>query len=124
MIQSIVEKLAFFKSQVAREVWSEVPRVDPSELRRWRTMDAATILTALAGHSKRGTTTFDPVKDPLTIRWHANFHGCDFELLLISPKFLVTRVEKGGGGAVDQALHLLRADFKTATRLLRKRNLY
>ena len=123
MIQLVVEKPAFFKSQVAGEVWSEVPRVDPSELSRWRTMDAAAILTALAGHSKRCTTTFDPVKDPLTIRWHANVHGCDFELLLISPKFLDTRVEKSGGGVVDLTLRLLRADFKTAARLLRKRNL-
>lgn len=99
-----------------------MPRVDTEELRRWRGLDAATVLSSLALHAKPDPT-FVPIKAERTSRWHANAAGRDFELLLTGPKFFDTRAEKGGGGAVDMAMHLFRLDFKAATELLRRAKL-
>lgn len=99
-----------------------MPRVDSGELGRWRSLDAAVALAALADHAKRDPT-FEPIKDRTTTRWHANVAGRDFELLLTGSKFFDARAEVGGGGAIDLAMHVLRADFKTATGTLRKKGL-
>lgn len=99
-----------------------MPRVDAEELKRWRDLDASLTLSSLAFHAK-ADPTFVPIKAERTSRWHANAAGRDFELLLTGPKFFDTRAEKGGGGAVDMAMHLFRLDFKTATELLRKAKL-
>lgn len=45
--------------------------------------------------------------------------GRDFELLLRGPKFFDTRLQRGGGGAVDLVMHVRHVDFKGATNLLR-----
>lgn len=99
-----------------------MPRVDLGEIGRWRSLDAAVALAALADHAKCDPT-FEPIKDRTSTRWHANVAGRDFELLLTGPKFFDTRAETGGGGAIDLAMHLLRADFKTAAGALRKKGL-
>lgn len=99
-----------------------MPRVDSGDIGRWRSLDAAVALIALADHAKRDPT-FEPIKDRAATRWHANVHGRDFELLLTGPKFFDTRAETGGGGAIDLAMHLLRTDFKTATGALRRKGL-
>ena len=99
-----------------------MPRIDSGEIVRWRNLDAAVALLALANHAKRDPT-FVPIKDRTTTRWHANVAGRDFELLLTGPKYFDTRAETGGGGAIDLAMHVLRADFKTATGALRKKGL-
>lgn len=85
-------------------------------------MDAVVALIALADHAKRDPT-FEPIMNRSTTRWHANVEGRDFELLLTGPKFFDSRAERGGGGAVDLAMHLFRTDFKAATGLLRNRRL-
>lgn len=95
-----------------------MPRVSESELERWRRMDAAGVLVALAAHAKRDPT-FEPIKDRTTTRWHASVQGRDFELLLTEATFFDTRSNSGGGGAIDLAIHLLRADFRSATSALR-----
>jgi hypothetical protein len=92
------------------------------ELGRWRTIDATIVLAALADHAKRDPT-FEPIKNRSTTRWHASVEGRDFELLLTGSKFFDTRADKGGGGAIDLAMHLFRADFKAATNVLRNRRL-
>lgn len=97
-------------------------RIDAGELGRWRNLDASVALLALADRAKRDPT-FEPVKDIRTTRWHACTLGCDFELLLTGPKFFDTRAEVGEGGAIDLAMHLLDADFKTATDALRRAKL-
>ncbi len=99
-----------------------MPSVDSGELGRWRSLDAAVALAALADHVKRDPT-FEPIKDRRTTRWHANVAGRDFELLLTGTKFFDTRAEVGGGDAIDLAMHLLRADFKAATGALRQKGL-
>lgn len=93
-------------------------RVDDGDLARWRRADAAEVLQAIAEYAKVDST-FVPVKDRRTTRWHAAVRGRHFELLLTGPKFFDTRAEKGGGGAVDLAVHLLGTDFRTAAAVLR-----
>jgi len=99
-----------------------VPRVNSEELGRWRTIDASVTLAKFADHAKRDHT-FEPIKDQTTVRWHATVNGREFELLLTGHKFFDTRAKKGGGGAVDLAMHLLQVDFKAATGMLRVKNL-
>jgi hypothetical protein len=82
-------------------------------------MDSSIPLRALADHAKPDPT-FDPIKDPGTTRWHARVGVREYELLLTGPKFFDTRAGKGGGGAVDLAMHLLRLDFKSAVATLRR----
>lgn len=55
-----------------------------------------------------------------TARYHVNADGKDFELLLRGPKFFDTRLQRGGGGAVDLVMHVRDVDFRGATDLLRR----
>ncbi|MGQ7936302.1 hypothetical protein [Paraburkholderia sp. D1E] len=91
--------------------------VDKSLLAHWRELSAVDVLTALSDHAKRDIT-YVAVKSPLSSRWHARLGAREFELLLTGPKFWDTRERKGGGGAVDLAMHLARVDFSGAVRLL------
>lgn len=75
----------------------------------------------LADHSKLDST-FVPINNSSTTRWHASVQGCDFELLLTGPKFFDIRFKKDGGGAIYLEMYLFRADFKTATGILRMRS--
>ena len=52
------------------------------------------------------------------MRWHASFAGRDFAVVLTGPMFLDDNENKGGLGAVKFVQHLLRCDFRTATRFL------
>ena len=72
-------------------------RIDGAVLARWRSLDAATAVAAIADHAKRDRT-FKPVKDVTTSRWHVTVDGNEFELLLTGPKFWDTRTRTGGGG--------------------------
>jgi hypothetical protein len=92
--------------------------VDKSLLSRWRELPAVDVLSALADYAKRDVT-YVALKSPLSSRWHARYGSREFELLLTGPKFWDTRAHKGGGGAVDLAMHIARVDFSEAVRLLR-----
>jgi len=91
--------------------------VDKSSLARWRTIDAASCIAALADYAK-ADTNFVPRKDKHSTRWHVNVNGQDFELLCTGPKFWDTRAHRGGGGAIDLAMHLFGLDFKQAVAIL------
>lgn len=93
--------------------------MDKSTLHRWQHLDAIAVLMAIAEHAKRDAT-FVPIKDPRTSRWHATVDGHDVELLMTGAKFWDPQRHTGGGGAIDLLQHLCGADFKTATRRLRK----
>ena len=99
-----------------------MPRVDSEELSRWRSLDATQALSSLALHAKVDPS-FDPIMSKGTTRWHANAGGRAFELLLQGCKFFDTRAKRGGGGAVDLAMHLFGVGFKQATQMLRKARL-
>lgn len=92
-------------------------RIEGTVLERWRSLDAATAVAAIADHAKQDKT-FNPVKDAATSRWYVTVDGNEFELLLTGPKFWDTRARTGGGGAIDLAMHLVGIDFKGAVRRL------
>lgn len=96
--------------------------MDKSLLLRWRELPAVEVLTALADHAKRDAT-YVALKSPFSSRWHARYGNREFELLLTGPKFWDTRACKGGGGAVDLAMHLARVNFSEAVRLLQRSGL-
>nr|WP_017166853.1 hypothetical protein [Xanthomonas phaseoli] len=56
---------------------------------------------------------FRPLKDKTTIRVNVSIGG---ELLATGRKWFDTRAEKGGGGAIDLAMHLFRLDFVSAVK--------
>ena len=93
--------------------------VAEAELRRWRELPATDAVEKLASYAKRDVD-FIPVKCPNTTRWHVNAQGQEFELLLTGSKFFDTRMERGGGGAVDLAMHLLGSNFRGAVEALRR----
>ena len=96
--------------------------MDNSTLERWRSLDADKVLVAIATHAKPDPT-FQPVRSARTQRWHASMGAREFELLLTGPKFWDTRMEVGGGGAIDLACHLAGCSFKAAVRLLHSASL-
>lgn len=93
--------------------------VDNLELERWRSMPAAQGLEILCEHAKPDPT-FSPLTSHSTSRWHVSAGGRDFELLCTGTKFFDTRENKGGGGAIDLAMHLHSLDFKSAVQRLRQ----
>lgn len=91
--------------------------VDNLTLARWRALDAVVVLCALAEHAKQDPE-FKPRQSRDTTRWHASVAGVDYEILCTGPKFLDTRTNRGGGGAVDLAMQFLRLNFKQAVSIL------
>ncbi|WP_456805328.1 hypothetical protein [Cupriavidus sp. CP313] len=92
--------------------------MDNLALEHWRALDALQVLEKLGGYAKVDST-YEPVSAHDTKRYHVSINGRDFELLLQGPKFYDIRLARGGGGAVDLAMHLHNLDFKGATALLR-----
>jgi len=96
--------------------------VDNSTLARWRDLDAVVVLLAIADHVKQDAE-FRPRQSHDTARWHASVAGLDYEILCTGPRFLDTRANRGGGGAIDLVMHLLGLDFKRAVAVLRDKRL-
>lgn len=96
--------------------------MDNLTLTRWRTLDAVVVLRAVADHLKQDTA-FRPRHSHDTTRWHASVAGHDYEILCTGPRFLDTRANRGGGGAVDLVIYLLGVDFKHAVEVLEDRQL-
>lgn len=92
-----------------------------AELQRLRTIPCGQLFPFLCDHFKEDRD-FTPVKSGHTERWHVQAGGHDFEILVTGPKFFDTRAGKGGGGAVDLAMHLLGLPFKRAIRKLHDLN--
>ncbi|MGV4008816.1 hypothetical protein ACV8SI_25645 [Citrobacter freundii] len=89
----------------------------PELLDQFRAMPVPAALDALGVYWKRDPD-FVPVKDKMTVRLNVSLGGGVVELLATGPKWYDTRAEKGGGGAVDLAMHLLRLDFVNAVKRL------
>ena len=92
-------------------------KVDEIELKRWRVLDAATVLLKLSEHAKQDLT-FVPIKNSSTIRLNITVENREFEILCTGSKFYDTRAEKGGGGAIDLVMHLCKVNFRKATEIL------
>ncbi|MFV2949464.1 hypothetical protein [Pseudomonas japonica] len=62
--------------------------------------------------------TFIPVKDAHTRRWNVSTPRGKFEVLSTGIKWYDTRAQRGGGGAIDLAMHLLGLSFVDAVKHL------
>lgn len=89
----------------------------PELLQQLREMSVTAALDAMGLYWKRDPD-YVPVKDKNTVRVNVALGGGVVELLATGPKWYDTRAEKGGGGAVDLAMYLLRLDFVTAVKLV------
>jgi hypothetical protein len=86
-------------------------------LTRFREMSSEDALTMLAIDVK-ADPTYVPLKALQSRRWHARTSCGDFEILTTGPKWYDTRAKKGGGGAIDLAMHVLGLSFVDAVKLL------
>ncbi|WP_244145510.1 hypothetical protein [Paraburkholderia mimosarum] len=94
-------------------------RVDAVELEKYRSVDCEVLLPLLADYVK-ADASFVPIRDSHTHRWHLRVGDNEFELLTTGPKWFDTRRQRGGGGGIDLAMHLLALDFRQAVRKLRQ----
>lgn len=95
-------------------------RVSDAELSRLREIDAERVLHALCEHV-RVDADFIPLKSKATKRFHAMAGGRHFEILCTGPKWFDTRIRRGGGGAIDLAMHLYGLDFRGAIQMFQDR---
>lgn len=86
-------------------------------LARLRDQPVEAVLARLAIDLK-ADPTFIPIKDIRSRRWHVHTTHGDFEILTTGLKWYDTRACKGGGGAIDLAMHLLGLSFVEAVRHL------
>jgi hypothetical protein len=94
---------------------------DRATLTPLREMPSEDALALLAIHCKPDST-FQPVKQSTTRRWHARTSGGEFEILTTGSKWYDTRAKIGGGGAIDLAMHVLRLSLVDAVRILIERD--
>jgi len=104
---------------VCAKVRKAVKRVPDALLSHWNRVDAEVVLRALADYTKPDAS-FRPRKDPRSMRWHASIDGRDFSLVLTGPMFLDDIENQGGLGAVKLVQHVMRCDFRAATRFLQE----
>lgn len=89
----------------------------PEKLERLRALpldEALLVLELYVAHDR----DFMPVKDSRTQRWVVTVQGRLVELLVTGQKWFDARAGRGGGGAIDLAMHLLQVDFVQAIRRL------
>jgi len=92
----------------------------PIILARLRELPSELVLSRLAIDLK-ADRTFRPSKQSASRRWHAHTLRGDFEILTTGTKWYDTRARKGGGGAIDLAMHLLGLSFVDAVKYLTER---
>ena len=86
-------------------------------LARLRGMPSEAALALLAIDIK-ADPTYEPTKDAGSRRWHVLTARGDFEVLTTGVKWYDTRARKGGGGAIDLAIHVLGLSFVDAVKRL------
>lgn len=93
-------------------------RFNQATLAALREMPSEDALALLAMYYK-ADSAYLPVKDPHSRRWHVTTASGDFEILTTGPtKWYDTRAKKGGGGAIDLAMHLQKLSFIDAVKFL------
>jgi hypothetical protein len=86
-----------------------------------REMPSEDALALLAIYYK-ADATYVPIKDSRSRRWHVCTACGEFEILTTGPnKWYDSRAKKGGGGAIDLAMHVLRVPFVDAVKYLIER---
>ena len=61
---------------------------------------------------------YHPRKNSSGVRLNVSVGGRVFEILVTGIRWYDTREKKGGGGAIDLAMHLLDLDFRVAVKKL------
>jgi hypothetical protein len=89
----------------------------PALLTRLRQMPAGDALPLVA-IAVKADPTYLPIKAGRSRRWHVRSARGDFEILTTGSKWYDTRARRGGGGAIDLAMHLLGLSFVDAVRHL------
>ena len=89
----------------------------PSVLVALRELPIEKALARLAIHIK-ADATYRPVKAPASRRWQVRTACGEFEILATGVKWYDTRAKKGGGGAIDLAMHVLQVSFVDAVKQL------
>jgi hypothetical protein len=92
-------------------------RFDAERLARARATPLADAVVLLGYYSK-ADSTFEPVKDERTERWHVSVGAQIVEMLVTGEKWFVPSENKGGGGAIDLAMYLAKVDFVEAVKRL------
>jgi hypothetical protein len=82
-----------------------------------RELPSATALERIATAVK-ADPSYHPLKERSSRRWHVCTASGEFEILTTGTKWYDTRAKKGGGGAIDLAMHVLRLPFVDAVRRL------
>jgi hypothetical protein len=86
-------------------------------LARLRATPSDEALEWLAIHRK-ADPTYKPIKDPGSHRWHILTACGEFEIVTTGVKWYDSRAKKGGGGAIDLAMHVLQVPFVEAVKIL------
>jgi len=92
----------------------------PAVLVALRALPSEAALGRLAIHFK-ADSTYHPVRQAASRRWHVRTVCGEFEILTTGVKWYDTRAKKGGGGAIDLAMHLLEVPFVDAVKQLTTR---
>ena len=93
-------------------------RVFPTTtLDRLRQTPSDVALKLLATYCK-ADPSFKPIKDTGSRRWHVRTVSGEFEILTTGVKWYDPRAKRGGGGAIDLAMHVLRVPFVEAVKIL------
>lgn len=90
---------------------------DESMLEQLRRMPSDQVLRRLAIHLKPDCT-YVPRKTLESRRWHLLTERGDFEILTTGRRWFDTRERRGGGSAIDLAMHLLGVSFVEAVKRL------
>ena len=90
---------------------------DEATLTPLREMPASDALALLAIHAK-ADPTYAPVKTDRSQRWHVRTAYAEFEILTTGCQWYDTRQRRGGGGAIDLAMHIRGLSFVDAVKLL------
>jgi hypothetical protein len=93
---------------------------DRATLTPLREMPSEDALTLLAIHCK-ADSTFQPIKNEISRRWHVRTTVGEFEILTTGSKWYDTRAKIGGGGAIDLAMYILQLSFVDAVKFLIER---
>lgn len=86
-------------------------------LDRLRQTPSDVALQSLATYCK-ADPSFKPIKDTGSRRWHVRTACGEFEILTTGVKWYDPRAKRGGGGAIDLAMHLLEVPFVEAVKIL------
>lgn len=84
-----------------------------------RAMPLPKALEAMGAYAKLDAS-YEPKKNRDSRRYHVSIEGCDYELMICNEQWFDTRASKGGGGAIDLAMHLFSESFSKSLSRLNK----